>query len=128
MSFKILKKSKTTRARRGVLKTAHGEIQTPFFMPIATKGSVKALDSSDIKNLGAEIILSNTYHLYLRPGIKVLQKFDGLHKFMNWKGPILTDSGGYQVFSLGVRMEEKNGGGSWGRLSEHGVGIGRAHV
>ena len=127
MSFKILKKSKTNRARRGVLKTAHGEIQTPFFMPIATKGSVKALDSSDIKNLAAEIILANTYHLYLRPGIKVLQKFGGLHKFMNWKGPILTDSGGFQVFSLGARMEEKNGGESLVRLSEHGVEF-RSHI
>src|SRR3989344_7523004 len=119
MSFKILKESKTNRARRGVLKTAHGEIQTPFFMPIATKGSVKAIDSDDIKNLEAEIILANTYHLYLRPGIKVLQKFGGLHKFMSWKGTILTDSGGFQVFSLGARMEEKNGSDSRVRLSEH---------
>ncbi|TAN57983.1 tRNA guanosine(34) transglycosylase Tgt [Patescibacteria group bacterium] len=127
MSFKLLRKSKNSRARRGVLKTAHGEIQTPFFMPIATKGSIKALDSSDIKNLGAEIILSNTYHLYLRPGIKVLQKFGGLHKFMNWPGPILTDSGGFQVFSLGARMEEKNGSDSWVRLSERGVEF-RSHI
>ena len=127
MSFRIIRQSKKYKARRGVLKTAHGEIQTPFFMPIATKGSVKSLDSSDIKNLAAEIILANTYHLYLRPGIKVLQKFGGLHKFMNWKGPILTDSGGFQVFSLGVRMEEKNGGESWVRLSEHGVEF-RSHI
>lgn len=127
MSFKLLKTSKTNNARRGVLKTSHGVIQTPFFMPIATKGSVKALDSADIKNLGAEIILSNTYHLYLRPGTKVLQKFGGLHKFMNWQGPILTDSGGFQVFSLGARMEEKNGGNSWVKLSENGVEF-RSHI
>ncbi|MEK7130490.1 MAG: tRNA guanosine(34) transglycosylase Tgt [Patescibacteria group bacterium] len=127
MSFQIIKTSKTNHARRGVLKTAHGEIQTPFFMPIATKGSIKALDSADIKNLGAEIILSNTYHLYLRPGTKVLHKFGGLHKFMNWKGPILTDSGGFQVFSLGARMEEKNGGNSWVKLSENGVEF-RSHI
>ena len=105
--FTILNQSKKSFARRGVLKTAHGEIQTPFFLPIATKGSVKALASSDIKNLGAEIILSNTYHLYLQPGLKVLKKFGGLHKFMNWNGPILTDSGGYQVFSLGSGKREK---------------------
>lgn len=127
MSFRLIKKSKTNSARRGILKTSHGVIQTPFFMPIATKGSIKALDSSDIKNLGAEIILSNTYHLYLRPGTNVLQKFSGLHKFMNWPGPILTDSGGFQVFSLGARMEEKNGGDSWVKLSEHGVEF-RSHI
>lgn len=127
MSFQIIKKSKTNHARRGILKTSHGVIQTPFFMPIATKGSIKALDSSDIKNLGAEIILSNTYHLYLRPGTKVLQKFGGLHKFMNWPWPILTDSGGFQVFSLGARMKEKNGGDSWVKLSENGVEF-RSHI
>lgn len=127
MPFRILKKSKRFLARRGILKTAHGEIQTPFFMPIATKGSVKALDSGDIKDLGAEVILANTYHLFLRPGTDVLKKFGGLHKFMNWKGPILTDSGGFQVFSLGVRMEEKNGGDSWVKLSEKGVEF-RSHI
>src|SRR3989338_8553854 len=127
MSFQIIKKSKTNRARKGVLKTPHGVVQTPFFMPIATKGSVKALDSDDIEHLGAEIILANTYHLYLRPGVDVLKKFGGLHAFMNWKGPILTDSGGFQVFSLGARMEEKNGGDSWVRLSEKGVEF-RSHL
>ncbi|MDD5289586.1 MAG: tRNA guanosine(34) transglycosylase Tgt [Patescibacteria group bacterium] len=105
--FEILHQSKKSSARRGILKTAHGAIPTPFFLPIATKGSVKALASSDLKNLGAEIILSNTYHLYLQPGLKVLKKFGGLHKFMNWQGPILTDSGGYQVFSLGAGKREK---------------------
>jgi queuine tRNA-ribosyltransferase len=87
-------------ARAGILKTAHGEIETPFFMPIATKGAVKTLSSLDMKDLGSQIILSNTYHLLLRPGYDDLKKLGGLHKFMNWDGPILTDSGGYQVFSL----------------------------
>ena len=98
--FKILKTSKKSRARLGKLKVAHGVVQTPFFMPIATKASVKTLDSADIKNLGAEIILSNTYHLLLRPGMEVMKKAGGLHKFMNWPRAILTDSGGYQIFSL----------------------------
>jgi queuine tRNA-ribosyltransferase len=98
--FKILKTSKKSRARLGKLKTAHGVVDTPFFMPIATKASVKALDSFDLKNLGAQIILSNTYHLLLRPGFDVIRKAGGLHKFMNWNKPILTDSGGFQIFSL----------------------------
>ncbi|MFH2136746.1 MAG: tRNA guanosine(34) transglycosylase Tgt [Patescibacteria group bacterium] len=98
--FKILKISKKSRARLGKLKLAHGTVATPFFMPIATKASVKTLDSAEILNLGAEIILSNTYHLLLRPGMEVMKKAGGLHKFMNWGGPILTDSGGYQIFSL----------------------------
>ena len=98
--FKIIKISKKSRARLGKLKLAHGVVATPFFMPIATKASVKTLDSADIKNLGAEIILSNTYHLLLRPGMEVIKKAGGLHKFMNWGGAILTDSGGYQIFSL----------------------------
>ena len=88
------------KARRGRLTTAHGVIETPFFMPIATKGAVKTLSSADMKKLGASILLSNTYHLLLRPGFEGIKKLGGLHKFMNWNGPILTDSGGYQVFSL----------------------------
>src|SRR3990167_7143136 len=86
--------------RRGSLKTAHGAIETPFFMPIATKGAVKTLSSADMAGVGAGILLSNTYHLYMRPGLEIMQKAGGLHRFMNWSGPILTDSGGYQVFSL----------------------------
>lgn len=96
--MKILKQKGL--ARRGVLQTAHGEIQTPFFMPIATKGAVKTLSTFDMQKLGAQIILSNTYHLLLRPGFDEMRKLGGLHKFMHWNGPILTDSGGYQVFSL----------------------------
>lgn len=88
--------------------TPHGKIQTPMFMPVGTLGSVKSLDGEDLRQLGAEIILANTYHLFLRPGLKLLKKMGGLHRLMNWSGPILTDSGGFQVFSLGdrVRVEE----------------------
>ena len=100
MSFKIIKKSNKSNARLGRLKTKHGVIKTPCFMPIATCGSVKSLDSIEMKKIGAQIILGNTYHLYLRPTDKLIKKLGGLHKFMNWNGPILTDSGGYQVFSL----------------------------
>ncbi|MFA6406787.1 MAG: tRNA guanosine(34) transglycosylase Tgt [Patescibacteria group bacterium] len=101
----ILKTSNISSARRGILKTAHGEIQTPFFMPIATKGAVKTLSSADMERLGAEIILSNTYHLYLKPGMDVMRALGGLHKLMDWHSPILTDSGGYQVFSLAERRK-----------------------
>lgn len=96
--FKLIKQKGL--ARRGVLQASHGEMQTPFFMPIATKGAVKTLSSDDMKDLGATIILSNTYHLLLRPGYDDLKKMGGLHKLMSWHGPLLTDSGGYQVFSL----------------------------
>lgn len=98
--FSLLKVSKKSQARLGVLSTAHGKINTPFFMPIATKAAVKSLEAEEVKKLGAEIILSNTYHNYLRPGDKLIKKFGGLHKFMSCDLPILTDSGGYQVFSL----------------------------
>ena len=87
-------------SRRGLLSTPHGDIETPFFMPIATKGAVKTLSINDIKDLGAQILLSNTYHLMLRPGLEQMKDLGGLHKLMGWDGPILTDSGGYQVFSL----------------------------
>lgn len=86
--------------RKGLLKTAHGDIPTPFFMPIATKAAVKTLSSADIERLGSPIILSNAYHLMLRPGIEVIKEHGGLHRFMDWKGAILTDSGGFQVLSL----------------------------
>ena len=101
VSFKLLKKSKESKARLGVLSTAHGKIETPFFMPVATLGSLKSLDSDDIRELSPQVILGNTYHLLLQPGEKVIKKAGGLHNFMDWQGPILTDSGGYQVFSLG---------------------------
>lgn len=98
--FKILKKSKKSYARLGELKTIHGVLHTPFFMPIATRGAIKSLTTDEMRDLGAEIILSNTYHLFLRPGNEIMKKAGGLHKFMKWSGAILTDSGGYQVFSL----------------------------
>lgn len=98
--FKIKCKDKETKARRGVLKTAHGEVQTPFFMPVATTGTVKALCKQDLEAGGAEIALSNMYHLFLRPGTEIIAHAGGLHKFMGWDKPILTDSGGFQVFSL----------------------------
>lgn len=100
MGFKLIKENKRSSARLGKLKTKHGTIQTPCFMTIATCGSVKSLDSVEIKKMKAQIVLGNTYHLYLRPTDTLIKKFGGLHKFMNWNGPILTDSGGYQVFSL----------------------------
>jgi queuine tRNA-ribosyltransferase len=99
--FKVVKKNKNTQARRGILKTAHGNIETPFFMTVATQGAVKHLTTSEMRSIGAPILLSNTYHLMLRPGSALIKKIGGLHKFMNWDGPILTDSGGFQVFSLG---------------------------
>lgn len=87
-------------ARAGLLQTAHGEIRTPVFMPVGTLGTVKALSPEELRTCGAQIILGNTYHLYLRPGCEVIEHFSGLHGFMNWQGPILTDSGGFQIFSL----------------------------
>ncbi|MCD4761076.1 tRNA guanosine(34) transglycosylase Tgt [bacterium] len=98
--FKLNKKSNKSNARLGVLKTAHGSINTPFFMPIATKAAIKSLTTEETKELGAQIILSNTYHNLLRPGMEIMKRFGGLHKFMDTDLPILTDSGGYQVFSL----------------------------
>ncbi len=99
--FKIKHKAKGSLARTGTFKTPHGLIQTPVFMPVGTKATVKTLSPHDLENLHSEIILSNTYHLYLRPGEKLIKKMGGLHKWMNWNKPILTDSGGFQVFSLG---------------------------
>lgn len=101
MNIEKLITSKGTKARSGQLKTDHGMIQTPVFMPVGTAGSVKALSPEDLTNTGSQIILGNTYHLLLRPGMEVMESAGGLHQFMSWKGPILTDSGGYQVFSLG---------------------------
>lgn len=98
--FKLNKTSKKSKARLGVLSTAHGSIETPFFMPIATKAAIKALTVDEVKNLGAQIILSNTYHNMLKPGLDIIKKHGDLHDFMDTDLPILTDSGGYQVFSL----------------------------
>jgi len=98
-SFKV-SASDPTGARRGVLKTPHGAVQTPFFMPVGTQATVKGLRNESLEELGAEILLANTYHLYLRPGHEAVRKLGGLHKFMSWPRAILTDSGGFQVFSL----------------------------
>jgi queuine tRNA-ribosyltransferase len=101
MNFFILeKKAKESKARAGLLNTSHGIIETPVFMPVGTQGTVKAMEQRQLEELDIKIILGNTYHLYLRPGMDVINEFSGLHKFMNWNRAILTDSGGYQVFSL----------------------------
>ncbi|MEJ5053085.1 tRNA guanosine(34) transglycosylase Tgt [Sphingobacterium sp. MYb382] len=101
MKFTLQAQDKASSARAGVLETAHGQIQTPIFMPVGTAGTVKAVHQHELVNdIQAQIILGNTYHLYLRPGLDVINKAGGLHKFINWDGPILTDSGGYQVYSL----------------------------
>src|SRR5437762_1730399 len=91
------------RARRGQIATPHGEIETPAFMPVGTQGAVKGITHRDLESLGAEVLLSNTYHLYLRPGADLIARRGGLHRFIGWNKPILTDSGGYQVFSLSER-------------------------
>ena len=101
LDFELIKKDPLTGARLGKIRTRRGEIETPVFMPVGTQGTVKALTPETLQDLGAKIILSNTYHLYLRPGHKLIAGLGGLHKFMNWPGPLLTDSGGYQIFSLG---------------------------
>ena len=100
MKFKIISECKKTGARTGKIHTDHGIIETPFFMPVGTYGSVKTQTSEEIKELPSKILLSNTYHLYLRPDMNIIKKANGLHNFMNWDGAILTDSGGYQIYSL----------------------------
>jgi queuine tRNA-ribosyltransferase len=98
--FELLAQDKECKARRGRLTTGHGVIETPAFMPVGTQGTVKAVTPRELRELKAQIILGNTYHLFVRPGLEVIKHFGGLHRFMNWDGPILTDSGGYQIFSL----------------------------
>lgn len=101
VTYELIHRDKKTGARRGVIHTPHGDIQTPVFMPVGTQGAVKAMRPEQVADMGAEIILANTYHLYLRPGHEIVREAGGLHKFMNWDRAILTDSGGFQVFSLG---------------------------
>jgi queuine tRNA-ribosyltransferase len=115
--FEVLTRCPETKARTGRLTTPHGVVETPVFAPVGTQGSVKTLLSQDLEKLDIQLILGNTYHLYLRPGVEVIQKAGGLHKFMSWSGAILTDSGGYQVFS----MEQLR------RISEDGVEF-RSHI
>jgi queuine tRNA-ribosyltransferase len=100
LEFRVEKKCSSSKARLGELVTSHGTIETPVFMPVGTLGSIKAVTPEEAKDAGVEIILANTYHLYLRPGHKVIEKLGGLHRFINWSGPILTDSGGFQTLSL----------------------------
>ena len=106
MKFDLIKKDPGSRARAGVIHTDHGEIKTPIFMPVGTQATVKAVEQEHlIQEVEAQIILANTYHLYLRPKINVLEKAGGIHKFMSWDRPLLTDSGGYQVYSLSDRRK-----------------------
>src|SRR3954469_20122496 len=109
MEFEIL--STDGLARRGRLTFAHGTVETPVFMPVGTYGSVKAMSPADLVSVGAQVVLGNTFHLWLRPGLEVIEAHGGLHRFMGWQGPLLTDSGGYQVFSLGAMR----------KISEQGV-------
>ena len=99
-TFELLATDRHSKARRGCLTTAHGAIDTPAFMPVGTQGSVKGVSPRELRGLNAQIVLGNTYHLFVRPGLEVIKHFSGLHNFINWDGPILTDSGGYQIFSL----------------------------
>jgi queuine tRNA-ribosyltransferase len=115
--FKVVARSSETQARAAELRTLHGPVATPVFMPVGTQGTVKALIPEELEALGARIILGNTYHLYLRPGMEVIRRFDGLHGFMGWRGPILTDSGGFQVFSLAALR----------RVTEEGVAF-QSHI
>ncbi len=101
LKFSVVAKDSNSKARAGYFETDHGKVETPMFMPVGTQGTVKAVNQSVLEqDIKAQIVLSNTYHLYLRPGVEIIEKAGGLHKFMNWKKPILTDSGGYQIFSL----------------------------
>lgn len=117
VTFEVIKVDSKTKARAGVLHTPHGDIETPVFMPVGTQGTIKAVKPDAVKDMGAGIILGNTYHLYLRPGHKLVEAAGGLHKFMNWDRAILTDSGGFQVFSLGKLR----------KISEDGVRF-RSHI
>jgi len=108
--FVLKKKDSKTKARRGILRTAHGELETPFFMPVGTNAGVKGISGVTLNEMSAQLVLSNTYHLYLRPGLDIIRHFNGLHFFMNWNKPILTDSGGYQVFSLSKFRKIKDAG------------------
>jgi len=111
MIFTVLEKDRHTKARTGIMHTAHGDILTPVFLPVGTAGTVKAVHQRELReDLGTRIILGNTYHLYLRPGIEIIRQAGGLHRFMNWDRSILTDSGGYQVFSLAENRKVKREG------------------
>ena len=117
VTFELIKQCPDTGARAGRLHTPHGTFDTPMFMPVGTQGTVKTLSPEELKTMGAGFILGNTYHLFLRPGHETVRKAGGLHRFMNWDGGILTDSGGFQVFSLGELR----------KITEEGVAF-RSHL
>jgi queuine tRNA-ribosyltransferase len=102
MEFTVITKDRGSKARLGRIRTPHGDVSTPVFMPVGTQAAIKALTPEQVRGLGAEVILGNAYHLYLRPGHRLIADLGGLHRFMNWSGPILTDSGGFQIYSLGT--------------------------
>ncbi|HYI23769.1 MAG TPA: tRNA guanosine(34) transglycosylase Tgt, partial [Thermomicrobiales bacterium] len=108
--FDLLGEDAATMARRGRITTSRGAVETPVFMPVGTQATVKTLDPTEVRNTGARIILANTYHLMLRPGLDLIQEAGGLHAFMGWDGPILTDSGGFQVFSLAAHARVREEG------------------
>ena len=110
VTFDLVKRDAKTHARRGVVHTPHGDIQTPIFMPVGTQATVKAMTPRELKEVGSQIILSNTYHLHIRPGEELIREAGGLHRFMSWDRPILTDSGGFQVFSLASLRKIKEEG------------------
>ena len=109
ITFNILKRSKRSQARLGVISTPHGDIETPSFVPVATRASIRTLDSSEVADAGSQVLICNTYHLHLAPGEKTIKKAGSLHKFMHWDRPIMTDSGGFQVFSLGFGRDHGMG-------------------
>ncbi|MEN9561154.1 MAG: queuine tRNA-ribosyltransferase, queuine tRNA-ribosyltransferase, partial [Candidatus Parcubacteria bacterium] len=108
-SFRVLKRSKKSGARLGVISTPHGDVLTPSFVPVATRASVRTLDSTEIVDAGSQVLICNTYHLHVAPGEKLVKKAGGIHGFMNWKRPLMTDSGGFQVFSLGFGRDHGMG-------------------
>ncbi len=109
IEFKVLKKAKNSQARLGILKTEHGLVETPALVPVATQAVIKTLDSQEVKETKSQILICNTYHLHLRPGEDIIAKAGGLHQFMNWSRPLMTDSGGFQVFSLGFGRDYGTG-------------------
>ena len=110
ITYKVIKSCPETGARLGLLETAHGAVETPAFMPVGTQGTVKGITVQELEEMGTGIVLANSYHLYLRPGVEIVARAGGLHRFMNWRGAILTDSGGFQIFSLGGMRKLEDGG------------------
>ncbi len=109
MEFRVIKKSKKSGARLGLLRTSHGEVETPAFVPVATQATIKTLTSSEVEKTKSQLLIANTFHLHLKPGEAIVKKMKGLHEFMQWKRPLMTDSGGFQVFSLGFGMDTQVG-------------------